>query len=217
MQKLMNGLETLGPGRLDISTSSLMEMKEKSLGWIQQVKEMRRTLLICAVWATIMMGTANADENDNNYPINFKRYSESISSAGQLHDRHISFIRDENYSLVVYLAFDSPDDDSRLGIDKLIRGTGARYIQLPVDWFQPTPEDYNHFVGAVTANNERNILVHCQMNFRASAFSFLYRVIEGDKNFQEAKEDMLSVWTPNATWTTFINEVLSLNGATGRI
>jgi len=178
---------------------------------------MRRTLLICVVWAPILMGTASADENDNNYPINFKRYSKSISSAGQLHDRHISFIRDENYSLVVYLAFDSPDDDSRLGIDKLIRGTGARYIQLPVDWFQPTPENYNHFAGAVTANNERNILVHCQMNFRASAFSFLYRVIEGDKNFQEAKEDMLSVWTPNATWTTFINEVLSLNGATGRI
>ena len=118
---------------------------------------------------------------------------------------------------MVYLAFDSSEDKSRLRIDKLIRGTGAKYIQLPVDWFQPTPEDYNHFVAAVGANTERNILVHCQMNFRASAFSFLYRVIESDEDFEKAKEDMLSVWTPDATWTNFINEVLRLRGVTGRI
>ena len=194
-----------------------MAMKERLLEWIPQAKEMRQIFLVFFVWIAIFAGTAFTKEPEDYYPVNFKRYSESISSAGQLHDNHIPFIEDENYSLVVYLAFDSAEDESRLGIDKLIRGTGARYIQLPVDWFQPTPEDYNHFVGAVTANDERNILVHCQMNFRASAFSFLYRVIEGVEDFEEAKEDMLSVWTPDATWTTFINEVLILKGVTGRI
>ena len=194
-----------------------MGVKEKLLEWIPQAKKMRQVFLVFIIWIAIFSGTAFAEDPENNYPINFKRYSESIASAGQLHDRHIPFIEKENYSLVVYLAFDSSEDKSRLGIDKLIRGTGARYIQLPVDWFQPTAEDYNHFVGAVTANNERNVLVHCQMNFRASAFSFLYRVIEGDEDFEKAKEDMLSVWTPDNTWTTFINEVLMLKGATGRI
>ena len=178
---------------------------------------MKQVFFVFFVWIAIFSGTAFAEDPGNNYPINFKRYSESIASAGQLHDRHIPFIEKENYSLVVYLAFDSSEDKSRLGIDKLIRGTGARYIQLPVDWFQPTPEDYNHFVGAVTANNERNVLVHCQMNFRASAFSFLYRVIEGDEDFEKAKEAMLSVWAPDNTWTTFINEVLMLKGAADRI
>ena len=194
-----------------------MGVKEKLLEWIPQAKKMRQVFLVFFIWIAIFSGTAFAEEPEDKYPINFKRYSESIASAGQLHDRHIPFIEKEDYSLVVYLAFDSSDDESRLGIDKLIRGVGARYIQLPVDWFQPTPEDYNHFVGAVTANNERNVLVHCQMNFRASAFSFLYRVIEGDEDFEKAKEDMLSVWTPDNTWTTFINEVLMLKDANGRI
>ena len=178
---------------------------------------MKQVFFVFFVWIAIFSGTTFAAEPEDKYPINFKRYSDSIASAGQLHDKHIPFIEKEDYSLVVYLAFDSSEDKSRLGIDKLIRGTGARYIQLPVDWFQPTPEDYNHFVGAVTANNERKVLVHCEMNFRASAFSFLYRVIEGDEDFEQAKEDMLSVWTPDNTWTTFINEVLMLKGATGRI
>ena len=194
-----------------------MGVREKLLEWIQQAKEMRQFLLVFFFWTAIFSGATFAEEPQDNTPINFKRYSESIASAGQLHDRHILFIEKEDYSLVVYLAFDSSEDKSRLGIDKLIRGTGARYAQLPVDWFQPTPEDYNHFEGAVTANNERNVLVHCQMNFRASAFSFLYRVIESDEDFEKAKEDMFSVWTPDATWTNFINEVLMLRGVTGRI
>ena len=178
---------------------------------------MRQFFLVFFVWTAIFSRATFAEEPEDNYPINFKRYSESLASAGQLHDRHIPFIEKEDYSLVVYLAFDSSEDKSRLGIDKLIRGTGAKYIQLPVDWFQPTPEDYNHFVAAVGANTERNILVHCQMNYRASAFSFLYRVIESDQDFEEAKEDMFSVWTPDATWTAFINEVLMLSGANERI
>ena len=194
-----------------------MGVRERLLEWIQRAKEMSQVFLVFFVWIAIFSGTAFAEEPENKYPINFKRYSESIASAGQLHDRHIPFIEIENYSLVVYLAFDSSEDKSRLGIDKLIRGTGARYVQLPVDWYQPTPEDYNHFEGVVTANNERNVLVHCQMNFRASAFSFLYRVIESDEDFERAKEDMFSVWTPDATWTNFINEVLMLRGVTGRI
>ena len=169
------------------------------------------------VLVTIFSGTAFTEQPEDKYPINLKRYSESFASAGQLHDRHIPFIEKENYSLVVYLAFDSSEDKSRLGIDKLIQGTGARYVQIPVDWFQPTLEDYNRFVGTVTANTERNVLVHCQMNFRASAFSFLYRVLESDEDFEKAKEDMISVWTPDTTWTTFINEVLKAKGATGSI
>ena len=194
-----------------------MEVRERLLEWIQQAKELRQVFLVFFVGTAIFSGTTFAEEPENRYPINFKRYSESIASAGQLHDRHIRFVEKEDYSLVVYLAFDSSEDESRLGIDKLIRGTGARYVQLPVDWFQPTPEDFNHFEGAVTANNERNVLVHCQMNFRASAFSFLYRVIQGDEDFEKAKKDMLSVWTPDNTWTSFINEVLMLSGATERI
>ena len=194
-----------------------MAVKERLLEWIPQAKEMKQVFFVFFICTGIFSGTSFAEEPEDKYPINFKRYSASISSAGQLHDRHIPFIEKEDYSLVVYLAFDSSEDESRLGIDKLIRGTGARYIQLPVDWFQPTPEDYNHFVGAVGANTERNILVHCQMNFRASAFSFLYRVIESAEDFEKAKEDMFSVWTPDATWTNFINNVLMSKGAAGRI
>ena len=55
-------------------------------------------------------------------------------------------------------------------------------------------------------------LVHCQVNFRASTFSFLYRVLHEDVPVGEAKDDLDGVWVPNATWRQLIFDVLEANG-----
>ena len=77
---------------------------------------MRQVFLVFFVWTAIFSRATFAEEPEDNYPINFKRYSESLASAGQLHDRHIPFIEKEDYSLVVYLAFDSSEDLSLIHI-----------------------------------------------------------------------------------------------------
>ena len=53
-----------------------------------------------------------------------------------------------------------------------------------------------------------NTLVHCQLNYRASAFSFLYRVLVLKTPVDQALLDLTGVWQPNDTWWTFINNVL---------
>lgn len=68
-------------------------------------------------------------------------------------------------------------------------------------------------IAASLENLGMKTLVHCQVNFRASAFSFLYRVLYLGVASGEAKEDMNSVWVPDATWTGFIFDVLEANDA----
>jgi hypothetical protein len=58
---------------------------------------------------------------------------------------------------------------------------------------------------------DKKTLVHCQVNFRASSFSFLYRVIYRDVPVAEAKADLNSIWTPNTVWTDFILGLLEEN------
>ncbi len=58
----------------------------------------------------------------------------------------------------------------------------------------------------------RKTLLHCQVNYRASAFSLLYRVIYEDVALDVAKQDMNSVWVPNATWRSLIFSILEENG-----
>ena len=54
--------------------------------------------------------------------------------------------------------------------------------------------------------------MHCQANYRASAFAFLYRVIYQDVPMATAKADMNAIWEPNETWQALIFDVLEDNG-----
>ena len=74
------------------------------------------------------------------------------------------------------------------------------------------PLDDATIAAAIRSDTDARTLLHCQVNYRASAFSFLYRVIYEDAPIADAKADMNSVWTPNETWRDLIFEVLEANG-----
>jgi hypothetical protein len=71
--------------------------------------------------------------------------------------------------------------------------------------------DFYAFAGAMQREPDKKTLLHCQANYRASAFAFLYRVIYQDVPVAEAKVDMNSIWQPNETWRGLIFEVLADN------
>ena len=83
------------------------------------------------------------------------------------------------------------------------------YINIPVNWGSPTPSDFDLFAAVMQSAPDKKTLLHCQVNFRASSFSFLYRVIYEDVPIAQAKADLNSVWTPNSIWISFIHEVLA--------
>ena len=86
------------------------------------------------------------------------------------------------------------------------------YVQVPVIWDAPSVSDFYAFAGAMQREPGKKTLLHCQANYRASAFAFLYRVLFLDVPVAEAKADMNAVWTPNETWRDLIFAVLADNG-----
>lgn len=55
-------------------------------------------------------------------------------------------------------------------------------------------------------------LVHCEVNFRASVFGFLYQVLYEGADLDEAMSLMQSIWVPNNTWEAFIARVMNDKG-----
>jgi hypothetical protein len=55
---------------------------------------------------------------------------------------------------------------------------------------------------------DRKVLVHCQLNMRASAFTFLYRVVHEQVPPQQALEALRAVWIPRDQWADFVAAVL---------
>ena len=141
---------------------------------------------------------------------NFRQYSPTFASAGQPTREQFQAIADQGFERVVYIAFTNnrnavPDEDL------VVKGLGMEYMQVPVDFSNPLPSDFYAFADSMRRNSNKKTLLHCQVNARATAFSFLYRVIYEDVPVAQAKADMNSVWQPNEVWRDFIFEVLAQN------
>jgi protein tyrosine phosphatase (PTP) superfamily phosphohydrolase (DUF442 family) len=143
--------------------------------------------------------------------VNYREYSATLSSSGQPTEDQLEALAKAGFERVVFLAF-SDHDESLAGEDRLVKGLAMEYAQIPVDWEAPAVGDFNMFAGLMGREPARKTLVHCQVNFRASAFSFLYRVLFLDVSMDAAKEDLNSVWVPNETWREFIFAVLEAYG-----
>ena len=143
--------------------------------------------------------------------VNFREYSDALSSSGQPTEAQLQAVADKGYERVVFLAF-SDNHESLANEDRLVKGLGMEYAHIPVDWDAPRNSDFHMFAGLMQREPEKKTLVHCQVNFRASTFSFLYRVLHLDVPLDEAKDDLNSVWVPNDTWREFIFGVLEENG-----
>jgi protein tyrosine phosphatase (PTP) superfamily phosphohydrolase (DUF442 family) len=143
--------------------------------------------------------------------VNFREYSDLLSSSGQPSAEQLQAVSNAGFERVVFLAF-SDHEHSLQHEDRIVKKLGMEYAQIPIDWEAPQKSDFYMFAGLMQRAPENRTLVHCQVNFRASAFSFLYRVLYEDIPVAEAKEDMNSVWVPNATWRQLIFDVLEENG-----
>ena len=143
--------------------------------------------------------------------INYREYSPMLSSSGQPTADQLTAVSEAGFERVVFLAF-SDHEASVANEDRIVKELGMEYAHIPVNWEAPTASDFYMFAGLMQRAPAKKTLVHCQVNFRASAFSFLYRVIVGDVPIDEAKDAMNTVWVPNENWRDLIFEVLEDNG-----
>jgi hypothetical protein len=68
--------------------------------------------------------------------------------------------------------------------------------------------DFDAFVAAMDRFADRKVLVHCQVNMRASTFTFLLRVIVKGEPPEAAYESVSRVWVPRGVWNTFLRDQL---------
>jgi len=139
---------------------------------------------------------------------NYRQYSPTFASAGQPSADQLELIASSGVERVIYLAF--TDNETAIeDEDRTVKSLGMEYVHIPVDFDKPTLIDFHYFAAVMQSSPEKKTLLHCQINLRASAFSFLYRVIHLDVPMENAIEDLQGVWAPNEDWYLFIKKVLA--------
>jgi protein tyrosine phosphatase (PTP) superfamily phosphohydrolase (DUF442 family) len=140
--------------------------------------------------------------------VNYIAATERLHTAGQPDAATLAKLGAQGFELVVNLA--PPNNQGAVPDEgKLVAEHGPTYVNIPVSWQQPTYEDFELFSAVMNGARDRKVLVHCQLNMRASAFTFLYRVIHEDVPPEEALQALRAVWIPRDQWATFTADVLA--------
>lgn len=136
---------------------------------------------------------------------------ERLHTSGQPEAAVLEKLAAEGFDTVVNLAPSTvPGAVSDEG--RLLEASGVSYVNIPVDFRNPTYEDFERFSDALERARAGQVLVHCQVNARASTFTFLYRVVHENAPADEAYALVKQAWTPNEQWVRFAEDVLERHG-----
>jgi len=146
--------------------------------------------------------------------INFYEISPLIGTAGQPRADQFAIVRDAGYRLVINLA---PSFAERAipNEGEIVRGLGMEYVHIPVIWDAPQVAELEQFFQVMQQHQDVPVFVHCQVNYRVSAFMYLYRLRYGLTSEKQAEQDLHWLWQPNATWQAFIDRVRVMPNAGG--
>ena len=140
---------------------------------------------------------------------NFLPLSENLFSAGMPKADQLRDGVEKGLQVVINLApHDVPDAlPDEVG---LARELGIVYVNIPVNWNTPTKEGLDLFMDAMDEHQHKKVLVHCQANFRASAFISMYRILRLGWEEEDALQIMHKIWDEDAypVWKMFIEDTL---------
>jgi protein tyrosine phosphatase (PTP) superfamily phosphohydrolase (DUF442 family) len=139
----------------------------------------------------------------------FMRLNETLSSSGMPTSEQMKSVAEEGTQVVINLA---PHDVSNALPEEaaLVGSLGMEYLNFPVIWRSPAQENLTSFMDAMDARKGKKIHVHCEANYRASAFIMLYRVLRLGWKKEDAIPVMECMWNPEdfPIWQKFIDEAL---------
>lgn len=143
-------------------------------------------------------------------PSNLAPVDERWLSSGQPSAAWLALLKAKGFDAVLNLA-PSSVGDAVAEEPEIVRGQGLEFVQLPVDIARPTLEDYLAFETQLSDWRARQLklLVHCQLNMRASTFSFLYRVRNEGADPESAWASVQKVWTPLGPWKALVQQMLA--------
>lgn len=140
----------------------------------------------------------------NFLPLSENLFTGGMPTAGQLEDA-----AQRGVEVVINLA---PHEVSNAlpGETELVSSLGMQYINIPIIWNTPTKDGLERFMDAMDEHGDKKILVHCQANFRATAFVALYRILRQGWGADDAMAGMHRIWDAEEypIWKMFIEENL---------
>ena len=155
----------------------------------------------------------NSLEQALSQTLNFQYIHERLFSSGQPSVEELKLIKAYGINTVINLGL-SDAKNALEHEDKVCLELGLNYIQLPIDWEIPDPEQALFVLDTLNfLLKEQSIWLHCSDNYQVSALMYVYRQYYMNTDIEQAQQYLHQIWEPNDTWTGLIHNVaLQLQG-----
>lgn len=136
---------------------------------------------------------------------NAVKVNEDLLTAGQPTAAEFRALAAEGFTAVLNLAA-PPSRDLPLDESDLVRSLGMAYEHIPVDWGNPTEEDFEAFEDVMADLPRGKTLIHCAANFRVTAFYALYAMKHHGWSEERAEQFRAAIWQGSnfPIWEQFI-------------
>ena len=139
---------------------------------------------------------------------NFIQVNELVATSGQPTEEQLAALAEDGYTAVINLA---PHNSSNSLPDETgsVTSLGMSYHYIPVDWENPTAEDFAQFAQTMTQLADEKRLIHCQANYRVTAFFGLYAQKYLGWSTEQAEALRSQIWDDSGypIWEAFIEEM----------
>jgi len=157
-----------------------------------------------AVASALPISAAFADRHHSGPAMNYHVIDESLATGGHFVDDGLEHLAEQGLALVIDLREHPPEQSARQ-----LAALGIDYENVPVSWKKPTLSQYEQFRDVLLKNRDRQVLVQCAANYRASAMTYLFRVLEENIEVEQATADRASVWELNDNWRKYLADVIA--------
>ena len=134
---------------------------------------------------------------------NWRRLDDRITTSGQPTEAQLADIHALGIRHIVNLGLHTHEKalpDEAGSVARL----GMTYIHIPVDFQNPTDQDFEKCCSVMEQLKDVPVHVHCIANARVSAFFYRYRRDVLGMDEARARADMEEVWRPKGVWAEFV-------------
>jgi protein tyrosine phosphatase (PTP) superfamily phosphohydrolase (DUF442 family) len=145
--------------------------------------------------------------------LNYLSVNDNLVTGGQPTVEQLRAAASAGFSAVINLA----GKGARLtlvGEADFVRSLGMTYFHIPVDWENPTAEDFADFERLMRFVSTTKTLLHCAANYRVTAFYSLYAQKHLGWTEEQAINFRQQVWDVSEypIWEHFITQIQSTFG-----
>ena len=126
-----------------------------------------------------------------------------LVTSGQPSAEALARLGEQGFQAVLYLAPLSLPN-AVLAEPEILARQHIEFVNIPINFGKPTAEDFEQVAATLDRWKDRKVLVHCEVNMRASSMVFLYRTLRLKEKPEVAYEAVEKVWSPRGVWRELI-------------